>query len=109
MKDEDIQKLRDIIDVVKEQPWLLHEPRVNFFKTFIEDLGGKIPPPPGGKNEKTKSSEPEVKEEVKVEPESEESDIELDMTGVIGITTRLYRPFLSYFLDFFVLDLIIFS
>lgn len=85
-KKEELTSLEMFLAYVQTNPSILHDSRLNFFKKFILDCGGKVPSPPEKENSNashasTESKEPESKEP---EPESEESDIELDMSGVIG-------------------------
>jgi suppressor of tumorigenicity protein 13 len=88
---EQLVLLKQFVDICKGRPELLHLPELVFFKEYVESLGGKIPPlpkaaPPEEKAEIPKPSESEPKPAT-FEPESEsepESDLELDMTGVIA-------------------------
>ncbi|KAK2582689.1 hypothetical protein KPH14_004963 [Odynerus spinipes] len=78
-------QLKGFIELCKINPTILHQPDLAFVKSFIEYFGGKIPAQkaddttqPKSENEcKTEETEPEA------EVQSEESDLELDMTGVI--------------------------
>lgn len=40
---EEISKLKMFIQVASAQPQLLNMPQLDFFKKFIEQLGGKVP------------------------------------------------------------------
>uniref|UniRef100_D3TLF5 Hsp70-interacting protein n=1 Tax=Glossina morsitans morsitans TaxID=37546 RepID=D3TLF5_GLOMM len=96
---EDLEKLKKFIDFVSQNPLILNMPQLEFVKIFIEKFGGKVPEgtfemPAGGKcpfggNIKTEaktSSVPHEEEnnaEAEMDVESDESEIELDMEGVI--------------------------
>ena len=41
---EAISNLRNAVDVLKQSPELLHAPEMDFFKDYLQSLGGKIPP-----------------------------------------------------------------
>lgn len=40
---DEINKLKFFIGVCSQQPNILNSPQLEFFKTFVEQLGGKIP------------------------------------------------------------------
>lgn len=40
---EEISKLKMFIQVASAQPQILNMPQLDFFKNFIEQLGGKVP------------------------------------------------------------------
>lgn len=88
--DKQLTELRAFITLLKSQPGVLHQPELQFFKEYIECLGGKIPAPEKQDIPKScpaheshqKTSAPAAEEEA--EPELVESDVELDETGVIG-------------------------
>lgn len=40
---EEIAKLKMFIQVVAAQPQILNIPQLDFFKHFVESLGGKVP------------------------------------------------------------------
>ena len=88
---DQVRQLRSFIDICRSNPDLLHAPSLDFFRKWIEDLGGKIPPK---KTDTTSSkgsfssSENASKSEdssptLEQSDESEESEIELDNTGVV--------------------------
>lgn len=82
-----LDQLKAFIDVCKKQPELLEHSELLFFKQYILSLGGKIPPVRAA-GDSPKKQDPKVPEtKVDEEPENdvgeEESDIELDNTGVI--------------------------
>jgi suppressor of tumorigenicity protein 13 len=88
-----ISQLSGFINLCKDDPKILHNPELAFFKNYIESLGGKIPAtlpetdfesPEADIPEPRKAKESEAKPEPAVEVESEESDIELDNSGIIG-------------------------
>ncbi|KOC66161.1 Hsc70-interacting protein [Habropoda laboriosa] len=105
LEPQHIEVLKTFVDLCIKTPAILHQPEFSFVKEFIEHFGGNIPK---AKIDESPSKEPkdanvpkeskpepkpipkeEPKEEAKAEPEpeagaeSEESDLELDMTGVI--------------------------
>lgn len=61
---EVVSQLKKFIELCQKTPEILHHPDLSFFKNYMESLGAQIP-----KHE---------------EPDSEESDLELDTTNVIG-------------------------
>lgn len=82
---EALSQLKTFLTLVKQTPQLLHAPELSFFKDFVESFGGVIPPPSCSKGP-SKPAEPEEKKSASQEdlPESEEeSDVELDNSGVI--------------------------
>ena len=96
LSDDQLAKLKEVINQLSNDPSILNRPELAFFKSFIEKLGGRVP------RDETKFEENASKEESETKPdeesESEESDIELDMTGVIGIfyfIVFIYIMFLS--------------
>lgn len=94
---EAIAQLKVFIHLVKSKPELLQTPDLKFFKDFIESFGGRVPEAPTAPKSTSKPSgepQPESKPEPAADdPESDESDIELDNSGVVGecnsITYRL--------------------
>ncbi|XP_039295378.1 uncharacterized protein LOC111057083 [Nilaparvata lugens] len=85
-----VMQLKMFISLVKANPDILHNPKLSFFKEFIESFGGKIPPPSKESQPPPKSSpstapsgDAKKPDETPAEPESEESDLELDNSGVI--------------------------
>lgn len=85
-----LSELSGFIDFCKNDPKVLLSPELAFFKNYIESLGGKIPAtlsetdfesPKADTPEPRKAKEPEAKPEPEVG--SEESDIELDNSGLI--------------------------
>lgn len=95
-----VMQLKMFISLVKANPDILHNPSLSFFKDFIESFGGKIPSPskdfknqPPPTSSSASSGDAKKSEETPVEPESEESDLELDNSGVIEnpdvVTTSL--------------------
>lgn len=74
---------------------LLHDPKLSFIKELIEHYGGKIPEVKANDSSdcgfekcscKSESAEPQSESE----SETEESDLKLDMTGVIGLYIYLF-------------------
>ncbi|XP_063701415.1 hsc70-interacting protein-like [Culicoides brevitarsis] len=85
---EELAKLKAFISVCSAQPQLLNMPELEFFKSFIEKLGGKVPAAPTSQKSahaeasftSTKAPEPEPEVESEEEPES---DLELDNEGCV--------------------------
>uniref|UniRef100_A0A0R3RSN3 TPR_REGION domain-containing protein n=1 Tax=Elaeophora elaphi TaxID=1147741 RepID=A0A0R3RSN3_9BILA len=83
--DTQVELLRQFVNICKSNPAILHEPRFEFYRDYLESLGAKLPPAPTERNEKKSSGsaghdeQPPIHEE-KEEPEEE---LELDMSGVI--------------------------
>jgi len=77
-------------------PSLLHDPQLSFIKDLIEHYGGKVPEAKSNGTTDTKTefeskpAEPQSESEP-ASDESEESDLELDMTGVIGLYIYLFH------------------
>ncbi|XP_043483373.1 putative protein FAM10A4 [Leptopilina heterotoma] len=80
-KKEQLIELKFFTEMCIKDPEVLNLPELSFMKDFVKHFGGTVPK--SRKNEKKpeefKASEPVVESE----PETEDSDIELDMTGVI--------------------------
>lgn len=88
--DQVTQQLKAFARHCMDDPSLLHDPKLSFIKELIEHYGGKIPESNKNDDPSVGKDEAEIKFEKpqpKTEPEceSEESDLELDMTGVIGL------------------------
>lgn len=99
--------MKSFVSLCKANPEILHLPQLDFFRDWIESLGGKIPDPPKPEPEKTEPPKPQSESEPKVEPvpddeptskpegmdetppqettpqEDEESDLEVDMEGTV--------------------------
>jgi len=94
--DKVAQQLKVFAQQCMNDASLLHDPKLSFIKDLIEHYGGKIPEAKANdsSNIKTefenKPAQPQSESKPESE-ESEESDLELDMTGVIG----LYISFLN--------------
>ncbi|XP_065201514.1 hsc70-interacting protein-like [Planococcus citri] len=86
LPQEALEQLKVFLNLVKQTPQLLHTPELAFFKEFIESFGGVIPTASCNR-ETSKPPEPEEKKPVPPEEvnesSDEESDVELDNTGVI--------------------------
>jgi len=88
-------QLKAFVNVLKAQPAILHTPELAFLREYLESLGATLPPKPEPKEEETKPESakedtpakeetPEPAEESEEdEPMSEESDVDLDMEGVV--------------------------
>jgi len=86
-----LTQLKGFVDFCRNDPKILRNPELAFFKNYIESLGGTIPTTVSETNpESPNADEPEARKEKEPEPkqepevESEESDIELDSSGIIG-------------------------
>ncbi|KRT80022.1 Anaphase-promoting complex subunit 3 protein [Oryctes borbonicus] len=83
---ESLAKLKAFIDICIAKPDIFKFPELNFFKDYIESLGGKIPEPEMTTTEEKIPSEPtgpsEEAENVEVESDPE-SLLEFDTTGCI--------------------------
>jgi hypothetical protein len=44
ISNEEVSKLKLFIQFASAQPQILNMPQLSFFKTFIEQLGGVVPP-----------------------------------------------------------------
>lgn len=76
---EQLEMLKMFIQLCKQNPALLHNPQLGFFKEYIESLGGNVgtpPSPPAAAPPKPKAAEEEEEPIV-------ESDVDLDMEGII--------------------------
>ncbi|EFO24078.1 TPR Domain containing protein [Loa loa] len=83
--DAQVELLRQFVNICKSNPAILHEPRFEFYRDYLESLGAKLPPPPTEPNE-TKSFEPAGHNEeppMSEEQVKPEEELELDMSGVI--------------------------
>ena len=93
--------------LIKGQPSILHQPELQFFKEYLESIGGVVPAAEGKpkccpeehhhqKEREVPSAAPPSPPD---EPELVESDIELDMEGVIGrftINISVIYSFISF-------------
>lgn len=96
----ELQKLKMFVGLCSAQPQLLNLPQLDFFKAFVEKLGGKVPEgtpsfAAGGggagdkKDEEKKVPEPEPEKKEDSEPES---DVELDNEGCVEPDTEPDQP-----------------
>ncbi|KAI4478292.1 hypothetical protein M0804_011946 [Polistes exclamans] len=76
---EHLNELKFLVEMCKSHPWILCRPELAFVKSLIEHFGGKVDPVKSKSETESKFEETESTSQV----ESEESDLELDMTGVI--------------------------
>lgn len=88
--DKVAEQLKTFARQCIDDPSLLYDPKLSFIKDLIEHYGGKVPEAKTNSSSDTKTefeskpAEPQAESEPASE-ESEESDLELDMTGVIGL------------------------
>jgi len=89
-----IEQLKGFVLLCRTKPEIIHKPELKFFLDFLVSMGASIPPPPPAseaKPEEEKKAKPEEpkedapKEETPEDAEmsSDESDLELDMEGVL--------------------------
>ena len=83
LSKEHLGQLQAFVELIQKQPSFLHHPDLAFFKSYLAKLGAKIPSQEKATEDSNESAEKEP--EYEPAPESEESDLELDMTGVIGM------------------------
>lgn len=87
MEKEQLLQLQAFIELCRHKPEVLHKQELAFFKSYLESLGARIPLPPQPKptpKENVPPAEGSSSEDIEPEtPESEESEIELDNSGVI--------------------------
>ena len=95
-----VDQLKGFISLCKSKPEMIHNEELTFFRDYLVSMGATLPPVPpkedkggccGSKPEsgcggKTSAAPPPPPQEPEkeMEVESEESDVELDMDGVIG-------------------------
>ena len=95
---DQLNKIKTFMELCIKNPRILNLPDLAFIKDFIKHFGGTIPESKSeAKAEEFKSNEPKME----AEPDSEESDIELDMTGVIGNFYIFIWKKIIYFYNFF--------
>lgn len=85
-----VMELKGFVGLMKQNPQLLHEPSLSFFKDFIESMGGKIPAkaaaaaggssggeasPKAASPKASKKPEPKI---VEVESEEDEDPAEIE-------------------------------
>lgn len=97
----ELQKLKLFVNLCSTQPQLLNLPQLDFFKAFVEKLGGKVPEgtpnfagaekPDQKKEEEAKKTEAEPEPEKKEESEPE-SDVELDNEGCVEPDNEPEQP-----------------
>lgn len=85
-----IDQLKGFITLCSANPQVLNNPDLAFFRDYLVSLNANVPPKPEVKTEVPKSgppggaqAPPPAASEEEMEVESEESDVELDMTGVL--------------------------
>jgi len=90
INSQEIEKLKLFISFCTQNPTILNLPQLEFFKTFVEKLGGKIPDGPAptqapqqdAPKAKPKASETEASAPG-MEEDEQESDLEIDNEGVV--------------------------
>lgn len=89
--EKQLTELRAFVTLIKSQPEILHQPELEFFKSYIESIGGVIPAVKTTNEPKSCPFSGKPKESEKMEEEEDElveSDVELDVSGVIGMFTK---------------------
>lgn len=89
---EQVAQLKAFIELLRLNPAILHTPELQFFKDYIESLGGKISEERSSPSHDMPKAQPKRAEPTKpapAEPQADddelvESDIEFDNEGVIG-------------------------
>ena len=88
-----VDQLKGFISLCKSRPEIIHNEELAFFRDYLLSMGATLPPKPEGGAAPDAGKKPDSKpapEPAKEEPaemeveESDESDVELDMEGVIG-------------------------
>uniref|UniRef100_A0A3P9LYT3 ST13 Hsp70 interacting protein n=1 Tax=Oryzias latipes TaxID=8090 RepID=A0A3P9LYT3_ORYLA len=91
MDSRKVAELKAFVNLCESSPEILHLPEMSFFRSWLQNMGAKIPPltkteggckggcPCGPSSTASSAPEPEPH----VPSESEESDIEIDQDGVI--------------------------
>lgn len=95
--EKQLTELRAFVTILKAQPSMLHQPELQFFKEYVESLGGNIPaatpkseiPKSCPAHESHANATPKAADQDE-EPEIVESDVELDQSGVIGNNIYLF-------------------
>ncbi|KYO36270.1 hsc70-interacting protein [Alligator mississippiensis] len=87
MDPRKLSELRSFVKLCKENPALLHSEELHFLRDWVESMGGTIPPAPASASEeetvKDEADKPPEEPAKPPEPQSEESDLEIDNEGVI--------------------------
>ncbi|KAM5148468.1 hsc70-interacting protein [Mantella aurantiaca] len=86
MDPRKLQELREFVQLCKSNPDVLHRPELHFFTEWLLSLGASIQSPPPKESFKECQTD-DIKEErvpsPTPQPESDESDLEIDDDGVI--------------------------
>ena len=102
--EKQLMELRAFIVLVKSQPEVLFQPEMEFFKNYLESIGGVLPTVETADEPKScpfaGKPEDDSAKEHQEEPEFVESDVELDLSGVVGMFSFVITR-LSEELDFF--------
>jgi len=80
-----LDQLKGFITLCKAKPEVLHNPDLSFFSDYLLSMGASLPAKPEEPKHRAPMDPPPkaAAKEEEMEVESEESDVELDMTGVI--------------------------
>ncbi|XP_018617097.1 hsc70-interacting protein-like [Scleropages formosus] len=81
-----VVELKAFVQLCCDNPSVLHLPELSFFRDWLQGMGATIPPPAQKEEAPTSPKEEEASSSAAPEPpllESEESELEIDMDGVI--------------------------
>ncbi|XP_055827284.1 TPR repeat-containing thioredoxin TDX [Solanum dulcamara] len=76
MDNEKLEDLRHFVELCKENPSILQNPSLTFFKSFLESLGAQFPP-------SVKSEQGGEEHVDELDEDIVESDVELDNTDIV--------------------------
>ncbi|KAH0703743.1 hypothetical protein KY285_018021 [Solanum tuberosum] len=76
MDTEKLEDLKRFVELCKENPSILQNPSLTFFKSFLESLGAQVPPP-------VKSEQGGEEHHDELDEDIIESDVELDNTDIV--------------------------
>lgn len=76
MDNEKLEDLRHFVELCKENPSILQNPSLTFFKSFLESLGAQVPP-------SVKSEQGGEEHVDELDEDIVESDVELDNTDIV--------------------------
>ncbi|CAG9530613.1 unnamed protein product [Cercopithifilaria johnstoni] len=81
--DTEVELLRQFVNVCKSKPAILHEPKFQFYRDYLESLGAKLPPLPKEPSETKSSADHNEESPINEEEVEPEEKLDLDMSGVI--------------------------
>ncbi|OVA11210.1 Thioredoxin-like fold [Macleaya cordata] len=77
MDTEKIAELKNFVDQCKQDPSILNDPSLGFFRSYLQSLGARIPQNPDSDTQKPKAADATMEDDIV------ESEIELDESEVI--------------------------